>query len=185
MQDNEEFLENDRILSKYGVAKSYDILVDNPFETQKDVLDTLDILLCLKKPYYVVTYSLTPFPKTRFYDKAKAAGVLGRMPDPYNSAMYATDPGNYYTPKTLRWLIETAPYIPRFLLRYGRDHWQGGLVGWLAPQLFRLYRWIIRVINWGRYKHPWFLRLILFLARIWGRTGLREKMPREEIHPEN
>ncbi|MCX7022287.1 MAG: radical SAM protein [bacterium] len=185
VQDNAKFLENDWILSKYGVAKSYDILVDNPFETERDTLETIDILLRLKKPFYVVTYSLTPFPETRFYDKAKSAGFLDRMPDPYNSAMYATDPDNYYTPKTLRRLIETAPYIPKALLRYCRGHWKGSLVGWFAPQLTRFYQWIIRVINWGRYKHPWFLRLVLFLGRIWGRTGLRREIPREEIHPES
>ncbi len=185
VQDNEKFLENDRILSKYGVSKSYDVLVDNPFETERDVLDTIDILLKLKKPYYIVTYSLTPFPETIFYDKAKTAGLLDRMPDPYNSAMYATNPANYYTPKTLRWLIETAPYIPKRLIRYCRDHWRGNLVSWFAPKLFGFYKWIIRVINWGRYKHPWFLRLVLFFARIWGRIGLREALPQEEVHPEN
>jgi radical SAM superfamily enzyme YgiQ (UPF0313 family) len=54
----------------------YDIIVDNPWETDKDQLQTLDLLLQLPKPYHLNLFSLTLFPGTALYDRAKAEGIL-------------------------------------------------------------------------------------------------------------
>ncbi|OGD74871.1 MAG: hypothetical protein A2Y64_02810 [Candidatus Coatesbacteria bacterium RBG_13_66_14] len=172
-QENENFLEVDALLSEYGVTKTYDTLVDNVYETPEDVLATLDVLLELKRPYYIGAYSLTPFPGTEYYDKVVRDGLLGKMADAYNSPLYATNPDQYYTPKTLRRLIEASPYTPNPILRYCGNHWRSNLVKWLAPFLMAWRNYVVGIINWGRNKAPWFLQLALVLAALWGKLRLK------------
>ena len=175
-QENENFLEVDKLLSSYGVTKTYDTLVDNVYETPEDVLATIDVLLALKRPYYIGAYSLTPFPGTEYYDKIVADGLLPKMADAYNSPLYATDPDQYYTPKTLRWLIEASPYTPSPILRYCRRHWRSNLVGWLSSRLMRWRNVVVGIINWGRNRAPWFLQIGLRLAGFWGRLRLKRAL---------
>jgi anaerobic magnesium-protoporphyrin IX monomethyl ester cyclase len=171
-QENENFLEVDVLLSEYGVTKTYDTLVDNVYETPEDVLATLDVLMALKRPYYIGAYSLTPFPGTEYYDKVVADGLVEKMADAYNSPLYATDPEQYYTPKTLRRLIEVSPYTPNPILRYCRDHWRSNLVEWLTPRLMSWRNFLMGIVNWGKNKAPWFLQLGLRWAAFWGRVRL-------------
>ena len=58
------------------VMPLYDIIVDNPFSTQRDELDTLRLVLELPKPYVLQIYSLTLFPGTKLLDKALADGLV-------------------------------------------------------------------------------------------------------------
>jgi anaerobic magnesium-protoporphyrin IX monomethyl ester cyclase len=172
-QENENFLEVDELLTKYGVTKTYDTLVDNAYETVEDILATIDVISVLQRPFYIGAYSLTPFPGTEYYERAKADGKLELMADAYNSPLYATDPQGYYTPKTLRYLIESSPYLPRRLLVYCRDHWRGNLVDWLASRLLKWRNLIANIINWGRNKAPWFLQLVLKLNSVWSKLRYR------------
>ena len=55
---------------------SYDIIVDNPWETEQDKIDTLMLLAEFEPPFYVTAYSLTFFPGTELYDKALDEGKI-------------------------------------------------------------------------------------------------------------
>jgi radical SAM superfamily enzyme YgiQ (UPF0313 family) len=49
---------------KYHVPPAYDIIVDNPIETRQDVVDTLELLYEMPRPYALFIYSLKVIPNT-------------------------------------------------------------------------------------------------------------------------
>lgn len=66
------FLEAANIIKDFGVAAVYDIILDNPFETEEDNLETVDALLKTPKPFYPMFYSLTFYYGTELYERAKS-----------------------------------------------------------------------------------------------------------------
>ena len=54
----------------------YDIILDNPWETNEDIVETLMFLTKLPAPYRINSYSLTLYPKTELYEKAKEEGII-------------------------------------------------------------------------------------------------------------
>jgi len=65
-----------RKLRPLGLAPHYDVIVDSPWETDADRLDTLRLLSRLPGPFEVLFFSLTVFPGTGLYDRARAEGLL-------------------------------------------------------------------------------------------------------------
>jgi len=57
-------------------APCYHVILDNPWETREDVLQTIDLLLALPKGYWLKRASLTLFPGTTLYEKAKQEGLM-------------------------------------------------------------------------------------------------------------
>lgn len=63
---NEEIIKSAQILDKYKIGICYDIIMDNPLETEKDRRETLNLLLKLPKPTFAMnTVTLTHFPETK------------------------------------------------------------------------------------------------------------------------
>jgi len=54
----------------------YDIILDNPWETEDDLIETLMFLSKLPTPYKLILYSLTFFPGTELYELAKKDGIV-------------------------------------------------------------------------------------------------------------
>jgi anaerobic magnesium-protoporphyrin IX monomethyl ester cyclase len=54
----------------------YDIIVDNPYETDEDILCTINMLLQIPYPYQVQLFSLTFFPETELHKKAMQDGLI-------------------------------------------------------------------------------------------------------------
>jgi anaerobic magnesium-protoporphyrin IX monomethyl ester cyclase len=50
--------------ARYHVNPSYDIIVDNPVETRQDVIDTLELLYRMSRPYQLNIFSLRVIPNT-------------------------------------------------------------------------------------------------------------------------
>jgi len=57
-------------------APQFDIILDNPWETDENLEETLMMLAKLPAPYHLGFYSLTFYPGTPLYDKAKEDGIL-------------------------------------------------------------------------------------------------------------
>jgi radical SAM superfamily enzyme YgiQ (UPF0313 family) len=55
---------------------TYQYIVDNPWETDDDRLETLRQLLLIPEPYILELFSLVAFPGTRLYDRAVSEGLL-------------------------------------------------------------------------------------------------------------
>jgi radical SAM superfamily enzyme YgiQ (UPF0313 family) len=60
---------------KYHVPPAYDIIVDNPIETRQDVLDTLELLYKMARPYTLLLYSLKVIPNTELERAMSEKGV--------------------------------------------------------------------------------------------------------------
>jgi len=54
----------------------YDIILDNPWETEEDLVETLMFLSKLPVPYMLLVYSLVFYPETELYRKAKKEGMI-------------------------------------------------------------------------------------------------------------
>jgi radical SAM superfamily enzyme YgiQ (UPF0313 family) len=54
----------------------YDFIFDNPWETEQDQVETLRLLLEIPRPYILHLFSLTLFPGTELYERAKGEGLL-------------------------------------------------------------------------------------------------------------
>ncbi len=50
---------------KYHIPAAYDIIMDNPIETRQDVVDTLELLYKMPRPYTLFIYSLKVIPNTQ------------------------------------------------------------------------------------------------------------------------
>jgi len=58
------------------ILPSYDIILDNPWETEDDLVETLLFLARLPAPYRLNLFSLVFYPETELYDKAKREGMI-------------------------------------------------------------------------------------------------------------
>ena len=73
----EQSLKAAQILNSYKdrLLPYYDIIVENPYETKEDLLDTIRLLLKLPRPFQVRVYALSFFPGTKLYKKAFSDGI--------------------------------------------------------------------------------------------------------------
>jgi radical SAM superfamily enzyme YgiQ (UPF0313 family) len=74
-QSNEEILQSAQILNReIGVA--YDIIIDNPFETKEDLIETINLLLNFPHPFRLHLITLIFFPKYPITLKAMEKGLI-------------------------------------------------------------------------------------------------------------
>lgn len=76
---NEKMLSTVRTVSVFRdriFPPIYDIIVDNPYETVDDLLETIHFVLKFPKPYELNLFSLVLFPGTELYQKALHDGYL-------------------------------------------------------------------------------------------------------------
>ena len=63
-ESNRVILNAAMILKKYGIDCAYNIILDNPVETESDQMETLKLLLKMQRPYELQPTTLTHFPET-------------------------------------------------------------------------------------------------------------------------
>ena len=61
--------------SKYHINPAYDIIVDNPVETRQDVIDTLELIWRLARPFTLNIFSLRVIPNTVLEKQMKENGI--------------------------------------------------------------------------------------------------------------
>ncbi|HJP33880.1 MAG TPA: radical SAM protein [Candidatus Latescibacteria bacterium] len=115
---NESILECGRIISgKYQgkVVPYYDVIMDNPYETHEDASQTIRFIQDLPRPFKLSHFSLTFFPGTELYERAKADGLIQDFVEEVvkkkNNRMYADqDPFS-------KLLVSISPFIDSMLAR--------------------------------------------------------------------
>lgn len=108
----EQVIRASEILNKYRIIGRYDIILDDPFANEEDMLEVLDTLTRIKKPYLVGCFSMTFFPNSPIYKMAKEANLLTDAKDGYSLKMAQAK----RTP--LNNLVELTPRLPTFLVRF-------------------------------------------------------------------
>jgi hypothetical protein len=73
----EDIIKACEILASHGVGRNLDFIGDNPYETDADRRETVDLLCRLPKPFFFNYFSLTFFPGVELTDKALADGYIG------------------------------------------------------------------------------------------------------------
>jgi radical SAM superfamily enzyme YgiQ (UPF0313 family) len=61
--------------SRYHINPAYDIIVDNPVETRQDVVDTLELIYRLARPFTCNIFSLRVIPNTVLEQQMKESGI--------------------------------------------------------------------------------------------------------------
>jgi radical SAM superfamily enzyme YgiQ (UPF0313 family) len=61
--------------SRYHINPAYDIIVDNPVETRQDVIDTLELVYRLARPFTLNIFSLRVIPNTVLEKQMKENGI--------------------------------------------------------------------------------------------------------------
>jgi radical SAM superfamily enzyme YgiQ (UPF0313 family) len=78
-QDNEMVIRVSRRLQKYSkklTMPNYDLILDNPWESQEDILETISLLGKLTAPFSLNLFSLSFFPGTSLYAKAIKENII-------------------------------------------------------------------------------------------------------------
>lgn len=67
-----------RVSRKRGkqVLTRYDVILDNPWEADEDIAETIRLCGQLDKPFNLATFSLTLYPGTQLYERARAEGLI-------------------------------------------------------------------------------------------------------------
>lgn len=96
----------------------YHVILDNPWETSMDVIETLNTVLKLPKPFWLKRASLVCFPGTELYIKAKQDGIIKTEEDEWRK-VYSK---HLHTPKGtyVNFLMYLAgfSYFPRWIIRF-------------------------------------------------------------------
>jgi len=99
------------LLNESKVAPYYEMIVDNPYETEEDEMESIRSMAQLKKPYTISLAHLTFFPGTLLTERALKEKIVD--PDAYLTRYMVKIDETYFNK-----LLYMAPYIPRFFIQY-------------------------------------------------------------------
>lgn len=123
---SQQVLQAARTIREAGLYAILDVILDNPYETDEDVLATLETVLELPRPFQFQLFGLRFYKGTRLHEKAVREGI--DTGDPLLTYLA-------FQPTTLNLLIQMAPLYP------------AGLVRWLAANRTRGFvRPIVRTL---------------------------------------
>jgi len=83
------------LLSEYGdrLVPYYDLIIDNPWESEESQVESLRFMARLPKPYELILYSLTFYPGTDVYDQALKEGLVkDDIEDVYRKYYHSIEP---------------------------------------------------------------------------------------------
>ena len=107
---NRKFLEATALAKKYGVSGYYDVILDNPFEEEEDVISTLKVLREIPKPFQLQLFTLT------FY---KGTDIYGMMQQKMGAGTELPIQNYFsYKPTFLNKLVRISPLIPSGMVDY-------------------------------------------------------------------
>jgi radical SAM superfamily enzyme YgiQ (UPF0313 family) len=104
-------LETASFIAETRAAPFYEMIVDNPYETEDERIETINGMSKLKKPYTISLAHLTFFPGTTLAERAIRDNTTA--PDAYLYRYLVKFDKTY-----LNKLLDITPYIPYFLIGY-------------------------------------------------------------------
>lgn len=110
--NREKVIQASEVLHKYNIVARYDLILDDPFSTEEDILEVLDTLSRIRKPYVISCFSMTFFPGSEISKLAEEKGLLQKGKNGY---LLKTT----YAKRTyLNNLVEISPRVPRSFVKY-------------------------------------------------------------------
>ena len=73
---NEQIQNEANILHRYNISVRYDFIMDNPFETEEEFKESIELMKDLPKPFSVNLFSLKFFPNTEITQMALEKGLI-------------------------------------------------------------------------------------------------------------
>ena len=138
------------ILNKYKgrmLPPQFDIIVDNPYETSEDYIETIDFLLTLPKPFFIQLFSLMFYPGTEIYRKAKADGLIT---DELKQIVLRDLTGFNRNYINFCITLFDHPKVPFWIIRLLSRKWVVFLLH--RKPVNELYSWLIKHLKAGRHK---------------------------------
>jgi radical SAM superfamily enzyme YgiQ (UPF0313 family) len=87
-----------QIINKYKkriLTPHYDFILDTPFETDDDKIQTLRFISRMPKPYHLQTFSLVLYPGTQLYDMANAESIIKNEKEEIYNRSYVRRKADY------------------------------------------------------------------------------------------
>ena len=104
-----EFLDAAHAVAGAGLAAWYDVILDNPYESEAESRETIDLLLRTPRPFQLDLFSLDFFPGTRLRERALREG----LPLPAPGAKSYTRP----EPRVINRLVRMSATLPPRVVR--------------------------------------------------------------------
>jgi len=120
-----KILECARVLDRHRIPAIYDVIVDNPYELPEDWRETATLLHELPNTSHIFLYSLTFYPNTLLYDRARADGFdvdshLNKSQDHYDEDSPEARwilASIHFDPERVRRLVEARDPLSRLLFK--------------------------------------------------------------------
>jgi radical SAM superfamily enzyme YgiQ (UPF0313 family) len=104
-------MEAAEIISESKVAPYYEMIVDNPYETEEDEMESIKAMARLRRPYTISLAHLTFFPGTLLTERVLNDKIVD--PEAYLTRYMVKIDTTYFNK-----LLYMTPYIPRPLIGY-------------------------------------------------------------------
>jgi radical SAM superfamily enzyme YgiQ (UPF0313 family) len=115
---NEKMIKVVHSINKYkdkGLLPYYDFIVDTPYETDEDKIESLRFISKMRRPFILQPFSLVLYPGTSLYEKAKSNGLItDEKRDIYNKP-FTRRKGNYLN---FLFILAKNGWFPGWLLRF-------------------------------------------------------------------
>ena len=172
---SKQIVDATRMLKKHNIVGQYDLIVQNPYETEEDMIEVCRILAEIPKPYQLIMFPLALFPNTPLRERAVKDGIKIHENDGYETA-YGSYPIQY---PYLHRLQQICPYTPKFIieifLRYRHLR--------LVTAIFELYyRYIYKGMEYVRQKIMRNTKMVSWTKKIIFLPSIlrnRSKVPRQ------
>jgi anaerobic magnesium-protoporphyrin IX monomethyl ester cyclase len=79
--DNQRVVDVLKVCHKYSIAIYFDLLFNNPYETPKELEETLDFVTSLPKPFHLQGHNLLFYPNTEMTTRALNDGLISEISD--------------------------------------------------------------------------------------------------------
>lgn len=106
---NEKFIEAAKIVLKNNIAGYYDVILDNPYETEQDTIETIEVILKIPKPFMLQLFSLCFYQGTEICDRALKDNLVIESPLKKNYLKYK--------PVYLNKVIKLCPLLPKYFIK--------------------------------------------------------------------
>jgi radical SAM superfamily enzyme YgiQ (UPF0313 family) len=144
-----------KTIRQYAIDLNIDMIFDNPYETEDDKQDMLDLLLSLKKPFNLCLFPLIYFPKTVLTQRALKENVIDESDIEGNAqrsiTQWALKLDTSRSSQELFWICLASftgkHWIPNTLIRWiSRNRFFHENPRWMVPmiKMNSLIQWMIK-----------------------------------------